>query len=313
MGAPSQDERFVSRFAALMERHVAEVESGNMEGARASMDAVMAAVLEEAESNPSPDVFRGLLIDRAVDSGEWGVARRMYEEDLNAARAETDVNVKASWEAGALLHLAGIEAWQDHMDSAYQLACEAVSAARTSEWDFTLVHFLEPFAGIALQAGRVEEAIRAADEGLSRLEDRRMNDHFRAMLLLRKAEGLLRLQQHEQVCSILDDVWKLVSPMAVMEEAWGIQATLGKWWRLQARMLTAIGDSAGACRAWETSVDRCRKVAEAFDGVRRSCNATLAESLAGLADALESAGDSRRAAQLREERTNLSRVNPGLV
>jgi tetratricopeptide (TPR) repeat protein len=258
-------------------------------------------------------MLRGLVADKAVDDGEWEVARSIYLQELEIAKAESDANVRASSTSRTLMEIAVLEFWQGNSRAAFDVASEAIETARTAEWEFILVHYLEPFAGIAVRTSHFEEAIRAADEGLQRLEDRRMNDLMRAMLFLRRGEANLGLNRHDELRRALDSAWKLIEPMSIMEDASGVQATFARWWRLESKLLLAKDDWSNACKSWETSLGYYRRVAESWDGTNRSRNAALAEALAEFSDAAERMGHHSLAARLRFERWQVCRANPGLA
>jgi hypothetical protein len=305
MAEPSPPDGVQPEFVALIERHTAAMEGGRMADAQECVAAIMCFAAEEAQRNPTPEMLRALLADQAENDGEWDVARRIRQEELDEARRESEPTVRASGEARAMLRLAYIEACQGHHERALELARAAVEPLRGLDWPFLLASFLEPLAGFALRLGRSEEALRAADEGLSLLDDRRTTDHFRAMLMQRRAEALLQSGCAADARASLDSAWHLVEPLAALDQASGVQSTLANGWRLEARLRTDRGDWPFACEAWQRSLDRYRHVAGLWNNVSRKCNVALADVLMEFASAADAAGDLTLAAALREARRQI--------
>lgn len=312
MNTANPPEPVSPELETLVMRHAAEMDAGNVEAAKDSMRAVLEFVSQDACDNPSPDLVRGLMADRAIDQGDWQLATDYYKEKLREARAEENPSARASFIAQTLLNLASIECWKGQMEAAFQLAIEGLAAAKEEEWDFGTALMAERFAGIALRTGHHEEALHAAEDALSRLENRRSFDLSRAMLILTRCEALRRVNRYDEMRPALDEAWNLLQPLAVMTDASGVQATLGGWWRLEAKWRLRHQNWIGANQAYENAISFLRRVAEIWDCESRRCNAALGEALAEYANAADEHGDGALATQLRFERWQVLRANPGL-
>src|SRR4051794_2453503 len=128
--AKAQAEGVDPEFEALVTRHAAAMNEGRFADAERTMAEVMTAVMERAEEEPSPDVFRLVVAEKAEEAGEWEVARKIYEEELAEAAGEERPEAKYHCQARACMHLAQLEGLQEKHDLAYDWAKRAMEMGR---------------------------------------------------------------------------------------------------------------------------------------------------------------------------------------
>jgi len=297
-------------FAALVHSYAQAVDEGRMADAQEASAAVMTEALRQAQENPTPDLLRSLIAGKAENEGEWEVARRIFQEQLDEATKLPDPAIRGCCQSRPLLDLARISRWEGKHEQAYELAKSAVESSRVRDWGFHIAWTLAPFSTYALRTGRVDEALQAADEGLSLLGDGRAQDLFRAQLMLRRGESLLHSGRDSDARLTLNHAWEKIEPFSGMSDATGVQATIADWWQLEAKLRSKQGDWPQARQAWESAVAFAHHVIETWGSFELRPAVALAEVLAEYADAAAAAGESPRATALRAERASIQSMAP---
>ena len=287
------------QLIALVERHAAALEEGRFADAGQAADEVMAFVLEEAQSNPTPDILRGMMADQAEADGQWDVARRIYEEELGEALQETVPLAKFAQASRCKQKLAYLEFRQGRNAAAFELAREAVEFARLGESELSLAMTIEQFAGFALRAGRPQDAIDAVDEALNAVGERKLFALTQGQLLLRRGEAALAMSDVAAARTALEGAKRAIEPMLVHRGA-GVTHTAASGWTLEAKLLGAENDWQAARAAWENAVSLRQQVAESWEG-HWSARHSLAQTMTEFADAAEAASDAALAATLRAD------------
>jgi len=288
-------------FEALIHRHTAAIEEGRIADAEHASAAIMAAALERAQADPSPEILKGLLADQAEADGQWDVARRIYEEELASAENEEVPLARACLRSRALMHLASLDRWEGNHIAAYHQAKVAVEAAREGDSLFLLALIVEQFAGFALRAGYADKSIAAANEGLICLDESRTNDHVRCLLLCRRAEGYRISGDTDSARRDLNLAWRVIEPLSAMRGAAGIQSSIARYWHIEARLRTDQHDWEQSRIAWENAVQFGKAAAQLWEDANWQQNAHVAQILAEFALAARAASKHQLADTLQAE------------
>lgn len=285
------------KFVALVERHVVATNEGRIEEADALGAEIMAYAAEQAQANPTPELLRIMLADRAIEDGEWEVARQFYEEDLTEALQNELPLARYGLSSHCKLKLAALESLRGQNLTALELAREAAAFAQLADIEISWLAAVDQFGGYAVRAGRPQEAIVAIDEALAASNPSNMYAQVRAQLWTRRAEASFELGQHDIARRNLASARSAIEPLAAWQAA-GIRAVVARGFVQEARLAAAAGDWPTTRIAWEKAVEIYRQLAEYWDHNRRSTD-RLAETIAEFAAAAEAAGESKLAQSLK--------------
>jgi len=295
---PPPTDEIDPRFVALVERYSAAMDEGRIADADAASNEIMAFVVEQEQSKgPSPEVLRSLMAEQAENDGEWNVARQIYEEELAEALRQSVPLAKFAQASRWKRKLAYVEYKQEQLLAAFELARDSVELARQVDSEVVLAMAVESFAGFAIRAGRLQDAMTAIDQALAAASDRLSFAHIRAQLLTRRAEVALAMGDHGAARASLASARQSIAPLASSPAA-GIRATLASGLEQEAKLTMHAGDWPAARAAWEEAVELRRQLAEHWDHSRRTTDC-LAETIAEFAAAANAAGDTHLAESLR--------------
>jgi len=300
-------------LVALVARYTTAVEKEQFGEAEEASQSVMACAAARAQADPTPDLLRSLLAHQAEAAGQWDVARQIYETELDEANKEEVLMARPCRRSRTMMHLAALHRWQKDHAAAYEQASSAVQAAREGDFPFHLAMMLEQFAGYALRAGRFNDAIAAATEGLANLDTAATTHHVRCLLLLRRTESHLAAGNLSDARPDLDMAWRAIEPMSVMRSAPGIQLAVARCWQQEAKLKSREANWPAAREAWRNAVKFAREASRLWDDSEWGMKAIIARILAEFAAAAHAAADGRLADSLEAESREWSSQCPAVV
>jgi hypothetical protein len=302
----SQPEEVDPAFVALVESYSAAVEDGRMDDVSKASAAVMEAVWKRSQANPDPKFLRSIIVHCAEADCQWDVLRRMYTEDLEAVSRDTSDRARPYLLSNAYKQLAHVESCTGNHLAAFEMSRKAVEGAREGDSEMTVAMALESHAGYALAVGQTEVAIAAADEGLRLLPNDRSHGVIRTQLLVRRADAELVGGNCVAARKSAQAAWAAIEPWSSMREAAGVQITIARLWRIEAKLRDTEQRAWPDVReAWELSVAFHRHVIDLWQNDGWVYFRSLATTLNGFAAAAELAGELQRANSLRDESNRL--------
>jgi len=232
-------------------------------------------------------------------NGNWHEAEAAYRQILvlpDIGRAE---QYKTQADLAALCRL------MDRPLDALEHAQQATKAAKDVNESVLFPMACVSEAHLYLELGNVDQAQSCVDLALSSLGDDGLLNHFRAHLLTLRAECHLHQGDIITASHTLEEAHVLLEPIVSPSLAAGILNSQRHWWRVVARLRTAQGANAEAVVAWKRAVAIGRQI-HSLPHVRSPYTAAaLAETLSGLARALQLAKREGEAAVVDSERQAL--------
>jgi tetratricopeptide (TPR) repeat protein len=280
------------------------VDSGGLDVRDVLVQDLFTAAAEQAERDPSADMELTDVARQCEENGDWSGAESAYTTILALPDADApDVVACVRWKAHSDLYR--LCRWLNRHDDAFRHAVYATAAARQSDTSMLVVFSLCCEAGCYMRRGELDAAEKAIAEALSCLDDETMFDQARARIVTLRAEWALRHGRYDAAAEDLDRSFEILNRMSNMELAAGVHGDLANWWKTTARLRAVRGDLSGAAAAWEEAVSRDRHVASLPHTADVHARLVVAETLRGLADALDSEGRSEEASEARRERLSI--------
>jgi tetratricopeptide (TPR) repeat protein len=259
---------------------------GNAEQAEGAAANILGLAAEWAEQNPSPELVLMNEAGQCERTGDWSGAESRFQQLVAMAEAASEMHRLAH----AQLKLCSLFLLLNRPEPARAAADAAAAAALKSNLCNLQVAALEMVAVCALRRSDLAEALRAAEEAVSRVEGGTRFDHLRAGAWVTRARSLAALgdqagTERDLLASKPFLIDREISPIMA-----GVLGKAAGWWEVSATLSSLRGDLGESVKAWSQAVELRRHISALGHVAGPHTLMALARSLEGRARGLVAAG-----------------------